>query len=172
MAYIFAPTQEYPLTAAQIRAAFPNTSFPQQAALRDAAFAERGYHFVKDAQAPAYNPATHRLVPQTAPSLVDGEWVLGVDVVPLTQEEIDARLAEWREVTSVTPRQFRLALLDLDLLDDVEALVAASPRAVRLEWEYSVLLERKDARWDMLGAGMSKTPTDIDNVFRLALTKV
>jgi hypothetical protein len=171
MAYIFAPTQEYPLTVAQIKAAFPNTSFPQAAALRDAAFAERGYHFVKDAQAPTYDPATHRLVPQVAPTLVNGEWVLGVDVVPLTQEELAANLASWRESATCTPRQMRLALLDIGLLDDVEAIVAASPRAVRLEWEYSVLLERKNPQWDALGAGIGKTPEDIDNVFRLALTK-
>lgn len=171
MTYIYAPTQEYPLTAAQIRAAFPNTSFPQAAALRDAAFAERGYHFVKDAPPPAHDPATHRVVQQAAPTLVNGEWVLGAAVVPLSQEELDARLAEWREVTSVTPRQMRLALLDIGLLDDVEAIVAASPRAVRLEWEYSVLLERKNPQWDALGAGIGKTPTDIDNVFMLALTK-
>jgi hypothetical protein len=173
MTYIYAPTQEYPFTPPQIREAFPNTSFPRETAARDAAFAERGYHYVRVADQPAYDPATHKVVKHTAPALVDGTWTLGWDVVALSQEELAARLAAWREATSVTPRQMRLALLDLGLLDDIEAMIPNLPRAVRIEWEYSVLLERRNPQWDMLGAVMTppKTPEDIDGVFALALTK-
>jgi hypothetical protein len=173
MTYIYAPTQEYPFTPQQIAEAYPNTSFPRDGAARDAAFAERGYHRVVRADEPAYDPATHKVAKHTVPALVDGTWTLGWDVVALTQEELDAALADWRQRATCTPRQMRLALLDIGLLDDLEAMVANLPRAVRVEWEYSVLLERKNPQWDTLGTLMTpaKTPEDIDNVFRLAMTK-
>jgi len=173
MTYIYTPDGAYPISARDIQAIYPNTSFPRDEAQRDAAFAERGYHRVVRADEPAYDPATHKAVKHTTPALVNGTWTLGWDVVALTQGELAANLAAWRQQATCTPRQFRLALLDIDLLDDLEAMVANLPRAVRVEWEYSVLLERKNPQWDTLGALMTpaKTPEDIDDVFRLAMTK-
>lgn len=43
---------------------------------------------------------------------------------------------------SVTMRQARLALLAADLLDDVEAAVAAAGRAAQIEWEYAQEVQR------------------------------
>ena len=178
MSYIYTPTLEYPLSATQILALFPNTSFPRNAALRDAAFAERGYHRVVETDVPSYDPfidpSLHRLVKQTNPTLVDGTWTIGWDIIPLTEEEIEAYLIAWRQDTAVTPRQLRLALLEVGLLDEIEAMIPYLPRETQVEWEYSVLYERKNPQWDILGQNLSTplTSVDIDNIFKLALTKV
>lgn len=170
--YIDISTLAYPLSRRDIASLFPTISFPTDDAARDAAFAERGFLRVVEVPQPAYDPETHRIkeglptIPAQGPSMQT--WV----VIPLTQAELDAALAEWREQTSVTPRQLRLALLDLNMLDQVEAIVASSPRDVQVEWEYSVLYERRAPHWDALGAAAGITPTAIDNAFRLALTKV
>lgn len=42
----------------------------------------------------------------------------------------------------VTMRQARLALLSVNLLDDVEAAVAAAGRAAQIEWEYATEVQR------------------------------
>lgn len=173
MPYIETSTGAYPLGATQIMAMFPNTSFPTDQDKRDEALAALGYVLVIHAPEPEHNPETHRINRWAKPMLVDGVWTLGWDVVPLTEEELDLNLVSWRASTSVTPRQFRLALLDAGLLDDVEAMIPNMPRAVQVEWEYSILLERGNPQWDVLGAAMSppKTSEDIDNIFRHALSK-
>ena len=170
MPYIHGPTKTFPVSARDVESTFPNTSFPRDAAARDVAFADRGYHRVEDASAPEFDSATHRLLRHTAPTLNDGVWSLGWDVIPLTQEEISSNLTAWRENTSVTPRQMRQALLKVGLLDDIEAMMPNLPRKVRIDWEYSILMERNNPQWDKLGAGMTppKTPEDIDDIFRLA----
>lgn len=52
--------------------------------------------------------------------------------------------------SSVTARQARLALLEADLLDDVEILVQNQSRAVQLEWEYATYIERDNALLKLL----------------------
>lgn len=71
---------------------------------------------------------------------------------------------------SVTPRQMREALLSMALLDQVEALVAASDRATQIRWEYAVEFERTHPSWDAMGAMMDppRTSAEIDDLFRLA----
>lgn len=73
----------------------------------------------------------------------------------------------------VTPRQLREALLDVGILDVVEAIVAASDRATQIRWEYAVEFERAHPQWDIMAAMMDPPmgPSDIDAIFQLALTK-
>lgn len=72
---------------------------------------------------------------------------------------------------SVTPRQLRLALLELDLLATAEAVVAGEDEATQIAWEYAVQFDRADPHWEPLAAGLGKTADDIDDLFRLAATK-
>lgn len=170
MPYIEAATMDYPLSVEQVAFRFPAVSFSQDPASRDNEFAARGYYLVVAAPMPDYDAATHRVVQHSVPTLVDGVWVLGWDVVALTQQEFDIVLQDWRQVTSVTPRQMRLALLDLGLLDAVEQMVAQSPRNIQVEWEYSTIYERNNPAWEQLGAHMVPplSPADIDNIFKRA----
>jgi hypothetical protein len=84
----------------------------------------------------------------------------------------------WREPTpedtpvpqSVSPRQLRLALLEMDLLDAVEAAVAQADRATQIMWEYAIVYERSHPAWEQMAASLdpSCTAADVDMVFRLA----
>jgi hypothetical protein len=102
---------------------------------------------------------------------------------PETAQEITAR--EAAEATAraaaetlaranavVTRRQFRLALFQLDLLDDVEAIMAdpATPRATVIDWQDATEFHRSWPAWEAFLPLMNKTEADLDQVFALAKT--
>ena len=41
-------------------------------------------------------------------------------------------------VRSIDMRRLRLALLQMELLDDIDAVVAAQPRSAQIEWEFAI----------------------------------
>ncbi len=41
-------------------------------------------------------------------------------------------------VRSIDMRRLRLALLQMDLLDDIDAAIAAQPRQAQIEWDYAI----------------------------------
>lgn len=69
---------------------------------------------------------------------------------------------------SITPRQFRLALLQAELLDAVEAVMAApaTPRALRIEWEYASEIRLDHPAWEAMLIQMGKDRGDLDDLFR------
>ena len=74
---------------------------------------------------------------------------------------------------SVTPRQARLALLQIGKLDAVSAALAAMPdpaqrTAAQIEWEYATVIERNSPLVTSLAAGLGLTATDIDALFETA----
>ena len=75
--------------------------------------------------------------------------------------------------TSVTPRQARLALLQIGKLDAVSAALAAIPdpaqrTAAQIEWEYATVIERDSPLVTSLAAGLGLTAADIDALFEAA----
>ena len=75
--------------------------------------------------------------------------------------------------TSVTPRQARLALLQIGKLDAVSAALAAIPdparrTAAQIEWEYATVIERKSSLVQSLAAGLGLTAPAIDALFEAA----
>jgi len=75
--------------------------------------------------------------------------------------------------TSVTPRQARLALLQIGKLDAVSAALTAIPdparrTAAQIEWEYATVIERNSALVTSLAAGLGLTAADIDALFEAA----
>ena len=71
---------------------------------------------------------------------------------------------------SVTPRQARLALLNADLLDAVEAAIAAGSRADQITWEFAVDVRRDYPMIANLGTALGLTSAQIDDLFRTAAT--
>lgn len=69
---------------------------------------------------------------------------------------------------SVTPRQFRLALLDIGRLSEVDAAINASTEANKIAWEYAVAINRDDPLVAFLGTELNFTSDEIDNLFRAA----
>lgn len=75
---------------------------------------------------------------------------------------------------SVTMRQARLALLQQDLLDDVETAINALPQpqqsAARIEWEYSNEVQRTNGFVEQIAPALGLTSQGLDELFILAAT--
>lgn len=69
---------------------------------------------------------------------------------------------------SVTMRQARLALLQQNLLDSVEAAVAQAGTAAQIEWEYAQELKRDHPLTVSLSAALGLTSQQLDDLFTLA----
>ena len=64
----------------------------------------------------------------------------------------------------ITMRQARLQLLEVGLLDDVEALVAID-RKSQIEWEYASEVYRQSTLIELAKGALNLTDTQIDNMF-------
>jgi hypothetical protein len=72
--------------------------------------------------------------------------------------------------STVSMRSARLALLEADLLDAVEAAIAALPpskasRAVQIDWEKAATVDRNSATTVMLAALLNLSPQQVDQLF-------
>lgn len=80
-----------------------------------------------------------------------------------TQEELEAeRKAKVPQI--LTPRQARLALLAVDLLDDAELLVT-NDRALQVWWEYSLDIQRDHPMVTTLAVQLDLDEEQLDNLF-------
>ncbi len=73
--------------------------------------------------------------------------------------------------TRVTLRQARLALLEMRLLDSVEAAITIGPQEWQIEWEYATWVDRDSDLVQGLGAAMGLTSEQLDALFELAGSK-
>lgn len=79
------------------------------------------------------------------------------------------------EITSVTMRQARLALLQQGLLDDVDAAIQAIEdpmlqRAVKIEWEFAITVDKYSTFTQQLAAGLMLDSEQLTALFELANT--
>ena len=82
-------------------------------------------------------------------------------------EYTEAELAELEKAKipqSITPRQARLALLNAELLDEVDAMLAAN-REWQIEWEYATVIERSSPLTSAMAMQLNLTDTQIDEMF-------
>jgi hypothetical protein len=68
--------------------------------------------------------------------------------------------------TSITARQARLALLQADLLDKVEAVVAAADRSAQIEWQHAATIERGSPLVATLAAKVPLTAAKLNDLFK------
>ena len=90
MSYINTTTGNYPLSAADVRAAFPNTSFPAEAAEFEAAIAEMGYAVVQQVPQPVitYAQNSSEGTPVESGGTYEQTWVIS----DATAEEVAQRI--------------------------------------------------------------------------------
>ena len=79
---------QYPYTIGQLRRENSNTSFPKF--ISDSLLESYGVYPVTVKDAPDFNTRTQKVVMDTEPSLVDGEWVIDWGINSKTAEEISA----------------------------------------------------------------------------------
>ena len=107
---------QYPYTIGQLRRDNPNVSFPKQISTR--ILQKYGVHEVTVDAIPSYNEKTQSVEQNSAPTLVDGSWVLGWTVNEKTSEEV----LEYNEIVSANNRSVRnekLSETDFYALSDV-----------------------------------------------------
>lgn len=121
---------EYPYSIKKFRADNPTISFPAE--LSNEMLATYGVYPVGYEPAPAYNPATQKLVKSSQPSLVNGSWVLTKSIVTMAADE--AQSCERREAAQQRRRRDqRLEETDWCALNDVtmSAEMSAYRQALR-----------------------------------------
>lgn len=93
---------------------------------------------------------------------IDSEGVLHTKA----EQEADYlyMLAKSKVPKVITPRQARLILLQYELLDDIEAMIATD-RALGIWWEYSLEIKRDDERLIAAATALSLTEQQIDEMF-------
>lgn len=156
-----------------IRAAFPNTSFPVPFV------APEGYALVFPAPPPEFNPITQR-AQETVPVLTaKGHYEQQWEIVELfsTQAEKDAAIAADIEAkrkasvpVSVTRRQAKQALLLNGLLANVQPAIDAIPDAaqramIQIEWDDSQVFERDRPALIALGSALGLSDLQLDDLF-------
>ena len=83
----------------------------------------------------------------------EGDWVEMPEPVPTVI------------IRSIDMRRLRLALLQMDLLDDIDNAIAAQPKAAQIEWEFATDVRADHPLVVALATAMS---LDIDEIFDLA----
>lgn len=73
-------------------------------------------------------------------------------------------LLESSKVKVITPRQARLALLGVGLLDEVETLLAGN-KAMQIWWEYSLDIQRNHEMIIAMATQLGMSEEDMDNFF-------
>ena len=69
------------------------------------------------------------------------------------------------QVRSIDMRRLRLALLQMELLDGIDAAIAAQSKAAQIEWEFATDVK---ADHPLVGALATAMSLDIDAIFDLA----
>jgi hypothetical protein len=95
--------------------------------------------------------------------------VISRSAIDMTADEIEARYRELHPVPeSVTAAQARLALLNANLLDDVEAVIASMTRQAQIQWEYETIIRRDHEFVLEAQVLLGMTGRQMDDLFRAA----
>lgn len=120
---------------------------------------------IEYAQRPSLS-ATEKVIPRKTE--LEDKTLIEYDVVPLSAEE----MVQWRNMTSVTNRQARLALAQQGLLGQVNAAIAAMEEPdkslVETEWEYAAVVERSSPWVIQLGSALGLDEEVLDELFKAA----
>lgn len=129
-----------------------------------------GLEFIwaRESQYPTDAPEFFGTCPDESFALVPGVIdVIGqADWEQMQRDEMRARVPK-----VVSRAQFILALLDMGLLDDVEAAIAQADRATQINYQERLEFERGYPLIATMAAVLGKTDAEIDALFVLAATK-
>lgn len=134
------------------------TSFGVGAASED--LLVHGYYPVVGNE-PEYDRLTHK-VANVSYTVAVNEVLKTYIIAELTAEEIRER-----DVPKViTPRQARLALLQANLLDEVETAITTN-REYQIYWEYSLEVKRDDVLLNQMATVLGLTEQQVDELFKI-----
>lgn len=101
--------------------------------------------------------------------LTDEQWATRL-MNPYVQAGalVTAPTAQARAPAVVTMRQARLALLQANLLGQVETAVLQAGLAAQITWEYAITVERDDTLTQTLATALGLTDAQLDTLFTTA----
>jgi hypothetical protein len=161
------------LTESEIRSLYPNTSFPTPFV------APEGFAVVFPTPTPTVTElqvAVRDGVEVDSKGNYVEKWAVrdmfsdytteeGVLVTKLEQEaKYLTDKAKALVPQSITPRQARLKLLEVSLLDELEAVITTN-RAWQIEWEYATEVKRDSLLIDAIATQTGLTSEQIDSLF-------
>ena len=157
-------------TPAQLRAEYPNTSFPKD--LTPECLEGLDYTFAVVDPVPEYDAETQRIEYEIVER--DGGYAKQATVVQIPAEELNQRVQTWRENASVTMRQARIALFSSGQLSSVDSAIASMPDGQRevaeIEWAYGSTIERTSPLVVGLGPALGLDSVALDDLFKIAGT--
>ena len=112
---------------------------------------------------PSIDPAVER-IKEDGTEVIDGKIFTKFVKVPFTEVELKALQRFDEEPLKITPRQCRLQLLALDLLDEVETAIA-SDKAMQIWFEYSLDFQRSHEMIISMGQFLGMDEEAMDNFF-------
>ena len=92
----------------------------------------------------------------------------------ITSQQLDTnhQLEQWRLKTNCSRLQAILALDELNLYDQIDTWInTEAPKTAKLAWKEAYRFSRNSSLFDTFGGQFNLTAVDIDNIFKLALTK-
>ena len=98
----------------------------------------------------------------------NGQWFTHYIAVDYTSEELAIMLNNWREQAICTPFQGRVALSNAGLLTQVQTAINAADEKTKLAWEYATEWRRNSPMITELGAALSLSDQQIDDLFKSA----
>ena len=169
--YIDTVTGDYPLTVEAVKERFPNTLFSHPF------IPPVGYAEVQQTAMPEWKPTIETCV-EGAPELDNGVWKrswviekiyssLSEEATALAAHEAKALLS-WREQTTCTPFQGRIALSNAGLLANVLTAIEGADEKTKVAWEYALEWKRMSPMIATLGAALNITDAEIDDLFKAA----
>ena len=147
MNYINTKTNEYPVYEVHIKA-------------RNKGFDD--YAMVYNAEVPQYDKTTQMCV-ELPPTLVDGTYFRTYTIIDKSEIQI-ANERKASVPSQITPRQCRLQLLSLGLLDEVEAL-CVTDKAMSIWFEYSLDFQRSHDMIVAMAAQLGMSDEQMDTFF-------
>lgn len=153
---------KYPYSKAQLAKDNRQTSFPD--VMSDAELEQWGVVRVQSTAEPEYNPKTQTLL-WGIPEQIEGVWYHTWRIEDLSPETIQANLQAEREMVSLSPSQFRLALLAINELANIEAAVPQMPKEIQIMWEYATSFDRTNPSLLAMAQQMGFTDVQLDTIF-------
>ena len=141
---------------------FANVSFPN-GVLDEAFLAKQNIVKVEYEAQPVIDDFTQKVEQDKLATLENGVYIIKYRILPKTEDEI----VEYRKSQvprSITPLQSKLQLLEVGLLDEVEAMVSADKK-VQLYWEYASVIERDNEVLLLMATQLGLTEDMLDELF-------
>lgn len=152
----------YPYTIQLLKNEYPHTSFPNE--ISSSLLAEYNVYTVLNTQKPDCNQLTEDVI-ELAPALISDVWTQQWQVITVSSEIAESRIQAVRDEMSCTPRQARLILQQMNLLEAVETWITTSDAATKIEWNFAQEIKRTWPPLIACAIALNLTDSNLDDMF-------